>query len=90
MTDFFQPRAEPARSIYEAFQKEAAMRRGREPEVWIAAERGAVLQEAARQAAKLGLRAPTEQEVMRAEISACGHVDYGSKWALRVAEAMRQ
>lgn len=90
MHDIFQPRHEPARSIYEAFRKESEKRRGREPEVWIAAEREAVLQEAVRQAEKLGLRAPTEQEVMQAEVSACGHVDYGSKWALRVAEAMRQ
>jgi len=90
MTDVYQPGAEPARSIYDAFQSEAKKRGGRKPEVWIAAERDAVLQEAVRQAEKLGLRAPTVQEVMRAEVSACGHVDYGSKWALRVAEAMRQ
>ena len=88
MRDIFQPRREPARSIYEAFQAEAEKRPGRSFEEWQAAERDAVYREAAHQARKLGLRCPTIDEVVSAEQSACGHADYGAKWAYRVTEAM--
>ena len=89
MTDIFRPRFEPAASIYDAFQAEAAKRKGRRAEEWIEAERGAVLRAACEQAQRLGLREPGWAEVVSAEACACGHVDYGAKWALGVADAMR-
>mgnify|MGYP001612654306 CR=1 FL=1 len=88
MYDIFQPRYEPARSIYEAFQAEATKRKGRNVQEWQAAERDAVYREAAHQAQKLGLRRPTMDEVVSAEQSACGHADYGAKWAYRITEVM--
>ena len=90
MRDIFQPKHEPARSIYEAFQIEATKRKGRAVEEWIAAERDAVFREAAHQAQKLGLRVPTMDEVVRAERYASGSVDYGSKWAYGVSESMNK
>lgn len=88
--DPFEPRKDPARSIYLAFQKETGKRKGRSVEAWTAAERDAVHAEAAAQAGRLGLRVPTVQEVAFAERSARGHIDYGAKWAFYVAEAMHR
>ena len=76
-------------SIYDAFQKEAENRRERSIEEWQAAEREAVMREAAIQAARFGFRTPTLKEVERAEIYACGSVDYGAKWAYRLVDIMR-
>ncbi|MBX8557094.1 hypothetical protein K5D56_21755 [Pseudomonas cichorii] len=90
MKDIFQPRSEPAKSIYEAFQVEAAMRDGRSLDEWQFAERNAVQREATIQAHKLGLHVPTMEQVERAELQAFGSIDYGSKWALGVANVMRQ
>jgi len=90
MKDIFQPRSEPAKSIYEAFQIEAAMRNDRSLDEWQLAERNAVQREAAMQAHKLGLRVPTMEQVERAERYAFGSIDYGCKWALGVVNAMRQ
>lgn len=90
MHDVFQPRQEPARSIYDAFQDEATKRKGRSVVEWLAAERDRVFREAARQAQKLGLRAPTMGEVISAERYASGSADYGAKWAYCVAEVMRK
>lgn len=90
MPDIFQPRTEPAKSIYEAFQVEAALRGGRRLDEWQAAERNAVHREAAIQAQKLGLPAPTMAEVEQAERYAFGSIDYGSKWATGLANAMRK
>lgn len=89
MTDVFQPRSEPAKSIYEAFQAEASMRDGRSIDEWQDAERNVVLLEAGIQARKLGLREPTLEEVMLAERYAMGSIDYGSKWPSSLASAMR-
>lgn len=89
MKDVFQPRTEPAKSIYEAFQTEAAIRGGRSTEEWQLAERNAVHREATLQAQKLGLVAPTMAEVERAERHALGSIDYGSKWASSLASGMR-
>lgn len=90
MRDVFQPREEPARSIYNAFQEEAAKRSGRALEEWLEAERNAVFNEAVRQAQKLvGLSPPTMEDVINAERYASGSVDYGSKWAYGVVMAMR-
>lgn len=88
--DPFEPRKEPARSIYLAFQKEAGKREGRLVHDWTRAERDAVHAEAVRQAHRLGLRVPTLQEVVDAERYARGHIDYGAKWAFYVTEAMNR
>lgn len=90
MATTFEPQSEPARSIYRAFIEEATKRHGREPEVWLVAERQAVLAEAVVQAAKRGLRMPTLNDVILAEDMATGHTDYGAKWAWGVVEAMQR
>lgn len=90
MRDIFEPCREPARSIYHAFQNEAAKRRERTVDEWLKAELDAVFREATHQAQKLGLRVPTMDEIVRAERYATGSVDYGAKWAYCVAEAMRR
>lgn len=90
MKDIFQPRAEPAKSIYEAFQLEAAERNGRSLEKWQTAERNVVHREAVIQAQKLGLRVPTMEDVEQAERHAFGSIDYGSKWVSGVVLAMRK
>ncbi len=89
MRDIFQPRNEPAKSIYEAFQSEATKRKGRSIDEWMSAEREVVLREAAIQAARLGLRVPTMDDVVRAERSASGSVDYGAKWAYGITDVMK-
>ncbi len=88
--DPFRPRVEPAGAIYDAFQDEAAKRKGRKFEEWAAAEIEAVLRCATEQAQKHGLRAPTRDESHRAERYARGSVDYGAKWAFGVVETMRR
>jgi hypothetical protein len=90
MHDIFEPRHEPARSLYNAFQAEAAKRRERSVDEWLAEERNAVFREATHQAQKLGMRAPSMDEVASAERYAVGSVDYGAIWAYRVVEAMRK
>jgi hypothetical protein len=90
MFDVFRPSSEPARTLYDTFQSEALKRGGRSPDEWIAAERQAVYAAACRIAQETGLKTPTLDEVMRAERSACGHVDYGSKWAYGVSSVMRE
>lgn len=86
--DIFEPKREPALSIYNAFQKEAAERKRRTIEEWIDAERNAVHRESVHQAQRLGLRVPSMEEVMRAERYAVGSADYGAKWAYGVVDAM--
>ena len=88
MRDIFEPRNEPAKSIYTAFQNEAANRKSRSVTEWVKAERDAVFREAAHQAQKLGLRCPTMDEVASAERYAMGSVDYGAKWAYGIVDAM--
>jgi hypothetical protein len=90
MKDIFQPSQEPAKSIYSAFQDEAKKREGRTVDEWLAAEREAVLREATIQAARLGLRVPTMEDIVSAERYASGSVDYGAKWAYHVTNAMRK
>ncbi|MGH8759371.1 MAG: hypothetical protein ACREVW_07640 [Burkholderiales bacterium] len=88
--DSFRPRHEPARAIYDAFQAEAAKRKGRPLHEWIAAERHAVWL-AAQQAAELhGLYQPTPAEIDSAERYARGSIAYGAKWAYQVVARMRQ
>lgn len=86
--DIFQPRQEPARTLYEAFQQEATKRRGRSVQEWCEAERLAVWTAARDYAQQHGLTVPTMAEVSSAERYAMGSVDYGSKWAYQVARRM--
>jgi hypothetical protein len=88
--DIFRPLHDPARSIYDAFQNEASKRQGRSIEEWQDAERNAVLREAIFQSQKMSLAVPTLSDVEKAEISAMGHCDYGTKWAYVIAMAMRK
>jgi hypothetical protein len=88
--DFFRPRHEPARTIYDAFQAEAAKRHGRTVPQWLQAEREAVWSRARDAAQQMGLRVPTMDDVERAERQASGHCDYGAKWAYGVVECMRK
>lgn len=90
MRDIFQPPREPARSIYQAFQAEAEKRNGRGTAEWVEAEKDAVHREAVFQAQKLGMKAPSMQQVTDAEGYARGSVDYGAQWAYGVVEAMRE
>jgi hypothetical protein len=88
--DVFEPRHEPARSLYLAFQTEASNRKERSVDEWMAAERNAVFREANHQAQMLGLRIPTMDEVISAERYAVGSVDYGATWAYRIVEVMQK
>ena len=88
--DIFRPHIDPARSIYDAFQSEAAKRKGRSIEEWLEAERNAVLREAIFQAKKMQLNPPTLADVEQAETSAMGHCDYGAKWAYGIAREMQK
>lgn len=87
--DPFSPRHEPARSLYDAFQREAEQRPTRSVEEWTSAEIEAVLAESKALATKLNLREPTRTEIADAERSARGHIDYGAKWAYAVERCMR-
>jgi hypothetical protein len=89
MRDPFEPRHEPARSIYRAFQREAEGRKGRTPEQWQEAEITAVYVEANRQSDMLDLRPVTRDQVARAETYARGSIDYGLTWALQVVREMQ-
>ena len=88
--DIFRPRTNPARSIYDAFQKEADKRGGRTISEMITLEREAVFEAAKEQAAILNLKSPTMADVVNAETNASGHTDYAAKWAYGVAETMKK
>lgn len=88
--DPFRPREGAALAIYDAFQAEAAKRKTRPGLTWIETERDAVHAAAAEQARHHGWPAPSLQLIERAEISARGHCDYGSKWAHYIVDAMRR
>lgn len=88
--DLFAPKHEPARTLYLAFMEEAGKRSRRQFRDWIRAESKAVHAAATAYARAHGLRAPSLDEVRRAEIGACGHADYGKQWALGVAQAMQR
>lgn len=90
MHDIFEPSSEPARSIYGAFQAEAAKRVERSVDEWQYLELAAVYREAVTQAQELGLRVPTLADIVNAERYASGSIDYGAKWAYRVVETMRE
>ena len=86
--DYFRPHGEPARTLYDAFQAEACNRDGRCEREWQWEERRAVWFAAIDYAQDHGLQIPTLAEIERIEELACGHVDYGAKWAYGVAEIM--
>lgn len=89
MSDIFRPHTEPARTLYDAFQEEAAKRKGRSVEEWLDAEMQAVWAAARDYAQQHGLRVVRLSEVADARSSASGHVDYGAKWAYGIAERMK-
>jgi len=84
----FAPRDEPAATIYAALLEETKKRRGRALEQWIRQEREAVYRAAVGYAASSGLCVPNMEQVIAAERSAMGHVDYAAKWARGVSQAM--
>lgn len=84
----FEPTTEPAKSLYLALIKEMDLRKTRGGFAWIDAERAAIFNCGVDLAQKLNLRAPTLEEVTRAENCACGHTDYAAKFAYGVAEFM--
>ena len=90
MVDPFEPRLEPAKSIYLAFLSEAKQRNEGDLEESFARERKAVLAEAQRQATALGLRMPCMEDVENADNYAMGSSDYGAKLAYRLTEIMRR
>lgn len=86
--DIFRPRHQPAQMLYDAFQKEAEKRDKRDFKEWSEAEIQAVWKAAREYAALHDLCIPTIEDVRYAEGYACGHVDYGAKWAYKLAEKM--
>lgn len=88
ITDIFEPRHEPARSIYLAFQNEATKRHGRTVDEWTKAEAQAVFQATQDAAWRSGVPAPTMQDVLFAEAYARGSADYGAKWAYALTDRM--
>ncbi|WP_436148019.1 hypothetical protein [Acidovorax sp. LjRoot194] len=87
--DVFRPRTAPASILYDAFQAEALHRKNRELDEWIKLELQAVFAAAAQYAQEHGLTAPTFEDVEAAERMARGSADYGSKWAIMVAQKMK-
>jgi hypothetical protein len=90
MKVFFEPIHEPAKSIYHVLIKEAENRNSKPVEKWIEDERMAVFNSANNLSHAMNLNAPTLEQVIIAEIRACGHVDYAAKFAYGVAEFMKQ
>ena len=88
MRDIFRPSKGLARTLYDAFQEEAIHREGRSVEEWLLAERQVVWMAARDYAQQHGLRIPTMDEVKQAENCASGHIDYGAKWAYKIAERL--
>ena len=86
----FEPRNEPARTFYWAFENEAKNRKDKDPAEWILAERMAVYNAALEFATDTGLEPLTLKEIEYAETYACGHCDYGATWAYRVVELLKR
>ncbi|OGU22511.1 MAG: hypothetical protein A2580_08975 [Hydrogenophilales bacterium RIFOXYD1_FULL_62_11] len=87
--DPFEPRTDPARSIYRAFKAEAALRGERSFEEWNGAEIQAVHTVATAMAKQHRLAAPSLDDVRRAERYAQGSVDYGATWVWALLRSMR-
>lgn len=86
--DPWEPRCEPARTLYLAFREEATRRKGRAIEEWISAERDAVWKAACAFARANGLDEPSIELVARAERYAMGSTDYGATWAYTLERLM--
>jgi organic hydroperoxide reductase OsmC/OhrA len=86
----FEPKHEPAKTFYLAFEKEAENRKGKDPEDWILAERSAVYNAALDYATRKNLVPLTMEEIEKAEIYATGSADYGAKWAFKVVQALER
>ena len=86
--DFFRPRQAPASVLYDAIRAEARHRKSRDVEEWIRLELEAVHRASCSYAAEHGFVSPSMEEVAAAERIARGSADYGSKWAILVAEKM--
>ena len=70
-----------------AFESEAQHRASREGLEWIELERRVMTLEVLDELRYLGLSpVGVREEVARAEQSACGHIDYGKKWAIGCAD----
>lgn len=89
-TDIFEPKCEPERAVYRAFQEEARNRKGRSFEEWGEAEVSAVHRAAARRFPSHGLPAPTLEQVRRAEAYARGSIDYGATWIYALVRETRR
>lgn len=72
------------RELHELLCKEAKERRGRSD--WITLERAAMLVAVNRHRARRDKRSLTVGDVERVEMMACGHTDYGTKFALYCTE----
>lgn len=88
--DPFKPRREPALTLYQAFQAEAANRGGREFHDWNQAEIHAVHSAAVDAYPAHGLPVPTVEQVAEAERYAQGSCDYGATWIYMVERMMRR
>lgn len=88
MQDYFRPHFNPAQLIYDALVREAEHRQGRTPDEWMEAERYAAWETAYEYAEQHDLRAPTMEDVARADHQACGHTDYAAQLAHGLAEIM--
>lgn len=73
-------------AVKSALIAEAAFRKGRSFTEWSKAEAKAVWCATRDFAQQHGLRVPELAEVVSVEGQACGHSDYGSKWALYAVE----
>lgn len=83
--DIYEPRSEPARSIYRAIQAEAQDRVHYLQETWLHREADAAFVAARDYAIRRGGYIPSMADVLKAEQSARGHTDYASKWARTLA-----
>lgn len=86
--DVFEPRWEPARSLYKALKQEMTNRDKCKGLEWIDNERNAIFNTAMKISEGSNYRTPTLEDVVRAEISARGHTDYTAKFAYGVANFM--
>ena len=86
----FRPHRQPAQLFYDVFEAEAKHRKDKTVEDWILDEREAVWRAARDWAQQNGKPVPTMDMVKKAETYACGHTDYGAKWAYALVEEMQK
>lgn len=80
------PRSPVARRIFDALCEETSKRKFKQYADWIRAERMVVLDVVNSERASAGKPLVTEQDVLRAENSASGHVDYMWKYSYYAEE----